>query len=216
MSAAVRSVSTAQVNSGSSTSINLPAGVQDGDFLLLFSNETDTITFNAAAGWTSLLVQATQTSTRVMHIYWRVASSEPASYTVGWSASISGQVGMVCCSGTATSSPVDVSGSNNNVSGTSVQANTITTVTDNDLLLGVFFSVSASTWTPPGGMNEDIDAQNSTRSFEAVDLLLGAHGATGNKTATSSVSAANAAALIAVKPAVGGAALLLDPLIAAL
>lgn len=78
-----------------SHTINVPAGVANGDLMLVMFNLPVTTTFNALTGWTELWDATTTLSPdgfQVM-VSWRVASSEPASYT--WTSTGSGRPAAV-------------------------------------------------------------------------------------------------------------------------
>jgi hypothetical protein len=114
-------------------------------------------------------------------------------------------------SGVDTTNPVDQQNGQLTASGTSHTALGVTTTAANDILL-TFHAVVGSTgatnqWTPPPGMSERFDAASDTNGaatnlgMGGNELLLGAAGATGNKTATSAASGAGATKTIALRAA---------------
>ena len=94
--------------SSTSTVINVPSGVQDGDFLVLVAvTWTSSGGFTLPAGFTQLYDQAlSAASTHQFALGWRVASSEPASYTVTSASNAWPSVIMHAVRGGAAISPV--------------------------------------------------------------------------------------------------------------
>jgi hypothetical protein len=76
----IRAMTTA-TSFGTTTTINLPAGTVNGDVLVMFisRNSTSATTATAPAGWSTIF---NTSATNGASIFWKVASSEPASYTV--------------------------------------------------------------------------------------------------------------------------------------
>lgn len=76
----------ATIPAATPTNIALPIGVSDGDFLLLTINtHHSAANFTVPAGWTNLTdlsIRRTPSDSLSADIYWRFASSEPASYAV--------------------------------------------------------------------------------------------------------------------------------------
>lgn len=102
--------SSADLTTTTSHVINVPAGVVDGNFLVLFTALTagsatePTITLT---GWTKLddLGFGSSSGVVAFTVWYRTASSEPASYTVTSSAAAKGPMIMSAYSGVDTSSP---------------------------------------------------------------------------------------------------------------
>ena len=100
-----------------SLSINVPSGVTDDDFLLLFgvTADGDDGGFDALSGWTEIVDAAvlntggSAPSPPGMSVWWRIASSEPASYSITptfGSTGIAAQ--MLAFRNVDTSTPLDV------------------------------------------------------------------------------------------------------------
>jgi Tfp pilus assembly protein PilX len=181
--------------------INKPAAVVDNDVMLLvvYTEDATVVTPSVAGSWT-LIDSIANGAVFRMHVYYRLAASEPASYAVTWGGtSIAAAGGMIVAySGVITSgSPVDVYSKLANGFVTTNTATGVTPVGTTDMLvfLGTH-SVSSATLTPPGGMTE----RNDTFALYAADQLLASNAATGNKTATLSVSSFNSAFLVALQP----------------
>ncbi|HEU0188729.1 MAG TPA: DUF6701 domain-containing protein [Gallionella sp.] len=186
------------LHDGSRLSIQVPTGTVAGDVMIAaIATTPSTVPITAPAGWTLIqaITQATATSNRVSTYYRVATAAEPASYTWTLSAAHTGAAGgIVSYSGVDTTTPVDVSAGAATPSALTHAAPTITTTVANDMLVTVHEYASARSWTPPVGMTERVDiasraASNAGITLEMNELLLGAAGATGAKTATASASA---------------------------
>ena len=182
----------------STLSISKPTGTVAGDVMVAaIATVPSTIPITAPSGWTLIQSQQqTSTNSSVLASFYRVAgSSEPATYTWILSNVHSGAVGgILTYSGVDTATPIDVSAKAATSSSTSHAAPTVTTTQAGDMLVTVHEFASARSWTPPSGMTERVDIasrapNNSGVTLEMNDLLLGAAGSTGPKTATASSSA---------------------------
>ena len=115
MAIAFRSATEAGTASAGTTQvINVPSGVQDGDLLLLAccTSDGDTGSVSPNGSWTQIVnnlnTGGSAPSPPGISVFWRIASSEPASYTITdtESSGISGQ--MLCFTGVDNTTPIDV------------------------------------------------------------------------------------------------------------
>jgi len=205
----LRAVATANDTAVTQLIISVPSGTVNGDGLILAIavRGGSGTTVNTPAGWTQELTQNQGTGPR-LSIFRRVASSEPANYTVTWSGgSFDAAGGIYAAQGSDTTTLVDASGSQGNASSASVTAPTITTTVADCLLLFFGAAQAGPTWTADGAMSERWDVQSSggTKiSSTCDDQTLGAAGATGTRTATISSGQNNIGALVALRPLAGG------------
>lgn len=201
------------LRSGSRLSINVPTGTVAGDVMIAaVATTASSVVITAPTGWN--LVQAVAqtggTSNRLATYYRVATASEPASYSWTLSTTHGGASGgIVSYSGVDNSTPIDVSAGAATGSSTSHAAPTVTTTVAGDMLVTVHEFASASTWTPPPGMSERVDRASRTSNnnagvtLEMNDLLLGAAGATGAKTATAGSNPDTGTTVsIALRPAV--------------
>ena len=74
---------TAQLNSaGTSLAINVPSGISNGDVMITVLELNAAVTITQPGGWTNVGSGFPVTNgTNVLDAWYRVASSEPASYT---------------------------------------------------------------------------------------------------------------------------------------
>jgi hypothetical protein len=203
------SSSAANASGGASTLVlSKPASVATDDVLIAavsVSAGASAIT-SVPSGWTQVRT-ANQSSNVAVASYYHVvtnAASEPASYSWGLASSTRASGGINRYTGVDTSSPIDVSAGAAGNNTASVQAPSITTTSNSDLVVGVF-SINANTnFTPPSGTSERYDVTNTNSggpATESADFEQAAAGSTGAKTATAGTSGSWAAQLIALNPA---------------
>jgi MSHA biogenesis protein MshQ len=228
---AFRAATNTSVTSGTTITINVPAGTTLNDVLIASiafrpcsstDNANCTKSLTAPSGWTQVdaIDQKTGGGTggygMRLYVYRHVAGLvEPASYTWNFAGSpaLTGAVGgMLGFSGVDTTSPIiangtGTNGTSQNVSAPSVNAGGVS----NAWLVTTHASLSSGTWTPPAGMTERVDKASLATpddlglSLNMNTLSLGATtGATGIKTATMSsppVADAGAGESLILRPA---------------
>ena len=115
-------------------------------------------------------------------------------------AGVAGRVGSIdCFDKVSQATPVDAH-AGQTTSGTSHAAPSVTTTKGNAVILAAIGNLANGTWTPPAGMAERVDLQNATGvSLEVSTVPQATAGATGDKTATSSLSANGAGILVALR-----------------
>ena len=184
-------------NTTVSLSVNKPASTVDGNLMVMVlwvDRTTSAIT--PPGGWNLI---NTQTFGSTLHnTYYKVASGEGASYSIGSSPSSFMAAGIASFSGTDTVSPLQTSSVNTNTSGTATGTG-ITTTNDNTLLVMTSATTGTRNYTA-STLTERIDDGASIGLFSDMQTTAGA---SGNKTATISSSATWAAQLIAFKPSGG-------------
>lgn len=180
-----------------------PTGTADGDLMIAVigsSSQTPTMT-TAAAGWTAYSWSPVDGATDSrLWVYWKIASSEGASWD--WVMSAGGQFvwGAASYSGVNGVAPNDNSAGASNASATDHTTPTITTNVTNTMIVAVFCSDQAGAATWSSAMDERFDLQDG--QFVALALYDAAQAAAGtvSKTATASTSDIAAVAIIALKP----------------
>lgn len=208
MSVSRRGTPATNINgSGSSISINVPSGVQDGDCLvLIISRDSSRTVSSGLTGWT---LQGSQTlpggaSVWNTSVYTRVASSEPGSYTINWSGSCYSDASMSAYQGNDATTPIPASNSFSTNSGTGTTATMTGTglsapatgcylvafsAGDNSARSGVF-----------GGMTNRVDFDGNNY---VDDEALSASGTVGDRTATWPSQGWSAIGLL-IQPSAGG------------
>ncbi|HEV8656755.1 MAG TPA: hypothetical protein VGR85_14705, partial [Candidatus Limnocylindria bacterium] len=196
-------------NTGTSITIDKPAGVVDGDVMVasIGMNSASTTITPQDAGWT-FVSRALNGAGSSVAVYVQVASGEPANYTWDVSATqfIIGAISAY--SGVDTTTPVDTSGILA-TGGANPTTASITTAQAAEMIVVSFFawtSGSASTWTPPSGMAERVEAATTSGfySYELADAVQPLAGATGAKPATATPSTGSGAShILALRPVAG-------------
>jgi len=192
--------------------IAVPAGNIDGHVMVLAASQRGNFTaisWPAQAGWT--LIREDDEATHFSQaFYYRVASSEPASYNFSLATNGKCSGGILTFSGVNTSSPVDAHGSSVfTADTTSGVAPSISPVGSDDMLICAFCTEyqDDNVWTPPGSMVERVERKshtgtsNSGTTIEICTELLAASGPTGTRTATSTISTHIIAQSLALKSA---------------
>lgn len=198
------------------TSVTRPT-VSSGDLMILGTVAAfGDATITPPSGWTALAsIDQGSAFELEVRLYWKIASgSEPSTYSV----QIGGQGGgnnfgygwIWTYTGHDATTPIQVTGTQRNTSGsTSATCASVTTTSTDTTLVCVYVSGNNSvsnTWTPPSGMTERLDAGANPTGFVVgvADVAVASSGATGSKTATSSLSGTSNCITFAIAPAGGG------------
>ena len=190
---------------GSNTlTINKPAGVAQNDVMIASITVGPSTVTITAAGWT--LVRRTDNAngtSNSLAVYSLVAgAAEPASYNWTFSAGNTGAAGGIMAFSGA--DPVlETDSGVNTASGTASATNGVTTALANTMIITSHGIGSASTWTPPTGMAETVDATGGSAALEMNYVLQSAAGASGTKTATATVVGTGNAHILALRRVLG-------------
>lgn len=160
--ATFRSKTDAFATGNTALSINVPAGVVDGDLLILaVQHVTSSVpTITDPAGWTTdaaptdigFIISCIGASART-RLYWRIASGEPASYSVTVGGTIpNGTSGVMLAYSSANATQPDAATTIAQATSTNPDSPSITSVTDQSLILSIFLAMNATiaTVTPTG------------------------------------------------------------------
>ena len=192
---AFKNANSARASPAANLTIIKPNGTVAGDFMIAaVSAIPSSVVITPPTGWILIRTQRqTNPNSSVLATYYRVAgASEAASYTWALSSSHTGAVGgIVTYSGVDTSAPIDVSAQATTPNDSVHTAPSITTTQAGDMLITVHEYTSTRSWLPPTGMTERVDIATASNTSSGVtlemnELLLGAAGPTGTKTATAS------------------------------
>jgi hypothetical protein len=176
-----------------------PTGTADGDLLVCAISQAGLGAITAPAGWNLINDTLFNASANRMSTYWKIASSEGASYQFDF-ASVSRLGWMGAYSQTRSALPVDAVPTNNqNQAGvTNAVATGLTTLTANALVIGIWTWTGSRTPTDPADMDQRF-AHNGGPGMCVSDLVVASPAATGNKTTVLSSATGAAAQLLAFK-----------------
>ena len=180
--------------------VSRPNGVPAGDVMLAsLEVDADPVTVTAPAGWTRLvdrIVGAGTTSAFHAQLWSHVAgSSEPSAYTFTPSVGAWVDIGLLDYANVDPTSPVDaVSARDAGVTSTP-STDSVTTTAAGDLVIGLFQNYVNGTWTAGPGLTKRYDFDGNL----AEDVIQGAAGPTGARTATSSVAGRTAALIVTLR-----------------
>jgi hypothetical protein len=196
----------ASTDAATATSVNpaKPTGLADGDVLVAVSNVDANETITAPGDWTACFAQE-QTGTQTVRAWYRVvptASAEPSTYAFGGPGSVARRTTILCYSGVDNTTPMDVTplATNNTTASVVIHAVTITTVTDNAVVVwGGCVDSSTFTVTVPAAITQRDQAVALYR-MSVGDLTKTPAGATGDQDGSVSTARANVGMLIALRP----------------
>ncbi|MGW2936054.1 hypothetical protein ACWDA7_30350 [Streptomyces sp. NPDC001156] len=152
MAIAFGSSSTNTAENAGSVTVSVPSGTADGDLLLLaVSVDTNGVTLSGVSGWTVLDNFNDTTDGERLFTYYRVASSEPSSYTITSSQSPVEMAGAILrYTGVDTTTPVHLHPTKTTkTNGTSLASPALTGAagTDMSVLIWCHGAVSSGTYT---------------------------------------------------------------------
>jgi hypothetical protein len=219
MAVAFRSVANTTYASRTNTTVTAPAGIVDGDILLLYGligQSGSAATMTPPAGFAAVTlatgtnpIDANDGSFHVnSYCWWKRAASEVGNYTITHGANTSQAICMAISGAIAAGTPTDACSSNSIVSpagNNTAVGLAVTLTTANDLL--VFFAHdwgdTANNLSPPAGMTERVDV--APLSYAATQAIA-ATGTTGTRTMTMNNTNASGhewgTFMVSLKPAV--------------
>lgn len=218
-------VASANADSASTSSLlcNVPTGTADNDILFMVIKRVGSTGPNSGITGVWTLAGTTNiTSGNTVWLYWRLAASEPASYTIGWAAAA--RTGITIAGyrgGFNTASPIDaVSNTGYETSNTTVRGASFTVAAANSTLIYVgcvnqSTSVTFTAPTVPASFTEDSDFYGSGGRFARTfaSLVWTGSGATGNVDGTaSSTTTDKHAFVVSLNPAAAAATSLVIPM----
>lgn len=188
--------------SGSIITLPVPTGVQNGDLLLVGVHQdsgTETA-LTPPTGWTKRNFWSL-TGGHGLHVYWRVANSEPASYT--WTDSVAAVAFCLAIRGQDSTTPFDVAdGAPAQANSSSIATNSITTQTAGALLVGIAVQNhgAATSFTPPSGFTEQSDASIGWAAITCATSTATTTGSKGPFTFVCATQNNSAGWLTAIRP----------------
>jgi hypothetical protein len=151
---------------GTSIPVPVPGSVQDDDMMVVgITTQSDAATVTAPGGWTAFTespVTDAPTGDSRLYCWWRVASSEPVSYTFTLSSATACSGGLVAYSSAGAIDQQEMAG-NSTAARTAVTPD-ITPGATNTRVVCVFASDLAGSdeWTVVGPLTKRIDISDST------------------------------------------------------
>lgn len=194
----------AEGNGVTSLQVDKPTGLSDGDVIWAALCIGASGTPNVPEGF-SQFATVNQSNVVVLWGYIKIvedADSEPDTYTFdGWT-STRATAYLVAYSGVDNETPIDVAASTGQAnSGETVEAPSITTVTDGAVLVGIAGQDSASgTVTEPETMAEILESAGTGKKSSTCDETRDTAGATGARQWTFNLSLAHACYFGALRP----------------
>jgi hypothetical protein len=202
---ALRAAAVGTNGAGSSTLIiGLPAGTTSGDVMVAHVVvQTAGNTITPPVGWRLVLRQDSNSSISTATYVKVAGSSEPATYTWSFSAAGEASGGIASYIGVNTTTPVDASNAQYNLSTSNVDNTGVATTTPNDMLVYAVGITVATTVNVPSGFTEQWSTSSgSLTTSEMSQEIFASTGATDTIHGTLNGGANdNITILIALKPA---------------
>jgi hypothetical protein len=162
-------------NNTSSWFLSVPAGVVDGDILLWrLTIDRTSVTATTPSGWTLEDGPRDQTGAARSYLFSRIASSEPANYTITLSGAAHGSAIMIAYTSVDATDPVEQVAGSVSASTATPQTSALTPGGDGYTLVGFFGCDSATTKLPidpdtsPVATERGETEQNSGTRFYAT------------------------------------------------
>lgn len=209
MAIAVQTVSTATFATNATFTGSRPTGTQDGDLLVaIIANEGGQTVSSVPSGWV-LVEETSELNGDFVRIYWKEASSEPASWNWTFSATTEHFGGVLRIDGQVATNPVDVDAEASvDKDETPSYSSGITPTYENSLLI---MAIIANSQTTSGASGYAIATDNPTwtEQIELYEVTIGMglyvatavrpeNTATGNASATlAGTSAVDSACILA-------------------
>lgn len=190
-------------------SVAVPAATANGDIMIaqIVLRDGSPPTVATPSGWSEIREDTADTSKDKAKLFWKLASSEPASYNMGASATCARVNATISVyRGVDTSTPIDAHNGQANTSSTSVTAPAVTTSVANCKLVFAGFVQNSITFTPPTSFTEREDNKTPTGGTNAIateiaDYTQASAGSSGSITATASSAGINIGQLLSLLPA---------------
>jgi hypothetical protein len=207
----IRSASTYTPSvAASSQVVPAPAGVVDGDLLIMFGIWPANGPFTTLAfptGFTQLWnTQVSATQAFTTGCAWKIASSEPSSYTLSYGgAGDRSSVTIIAIQGAAGNTPHKASNTTNATAGTSFATPSVTPTVANCLILalmGTYVGGNGTvSWTPDAAFTEYEDfANTNNKSGCEAEYKTQTIAAAVSATASCNSSAGRSAGILAIAP----------------
>jgi RHS repeat-associated protein len=203
----VGTASAGDAGTGSSLSVQLPAGTAPNDQILLAVTLPGNQSIKTTPSGYTLVGKyssGTTASATQLVVYRRTAQAGDTAASITFSKTFAKAATVIVYSGVDPANPIDTTSSGTTTSGTSITVPSLTTTAANDQLVLAqgALSSTAGTWTAPSAMTTRITQAGGTTIADAIsDETNTTEGATGNQTASFSTTGALAAAMIALRPA---------------
>jgi MSHA biogenesis protein MshQ len=194
------------IGGGGSTTLTItkPAGVVQNDVMIASISVGPSTATIGAPGWTLVRrMDNTNGTSNSLAVYSKVAgASEPASYDWTLGAGHTGAAGSIMAF--AGADPViEAENGQTTASGTSHATPTVATAYANTMLVASYGIGATSTWLPPVGMTETVDAQGGSQALEVSYVPQAAIAGSISKTATSSGTGTGNAHILALRRVTG-------------
>lgn len=217
MAVAVQTSSKVTWSSGDGT-LNKPTGTVDGDLILIFvggdlgSSESHTYSVSGFATLCALTRSHASNAGTDLIVFWKIASSEPASWTVDIDSDNLSQAVALRIDGHDPADPFDITGITGYDNSTEAKIPSVVTTVANTLVIGgVTWDASKTLTAVPTDWTAVEHADTSGADLHVIKRAYAGTGATGVAQYDLSSASPHVGAAIAVQPATGGTSVTVTP-----
>jgi hypothetical protein len=197
--------STVAVGDIQNITITTPAGTQAGDLLIILmglekgtgSSQTNNVT-GGTGTWTRILNTNSTTNYGMQSHYKVLSASESATYTFDQGTSGKWIIRCIIIRQADRINPINASGGQSATTGTTNTSPSINTTAANCYVMSIHAVKALGSFTTPSGTTERFDSSGNDNTLMMADFEQAVAGATGAKSATSTLSQAWAAQQIAI------------------
>ncbi len=196
--------SSAAIRTSSTLQLDVPAGRQVGDLLMVVITSAGAPTITPPAGWTTVRTDTSGQSLRQAVFVRMAATGDPTSYTWTMSQSVATVGALAVYRGVNPTTPIDVHTGRVNPASTSIPITAASSTSPHAVAVVVYAAAWNATITVPQILIDQVGAGaqrgNSRVSVRIGDRVMPQPGTTGTITGTSSKSAVNIGQLIVLRP----------------
>lgn len=211
MAVAFDNVTNTTVASSATWTVTKPAHVDDTDLVVVVMSQDNPATVSTApSGWTLIGSQAGGADGQI-HVYGKIASSEPASWQWTFSVAKSGACSVGTYTGAHPTSWLDVTPGLNTVTSATAESASITPTGDNRMIVAVYgcdppaAGISGTPDTSPAATERVDFAETAMTGYVYWQDYLQATAAAVSLTGTFTASDSFGIAIFAIAPDAGGA-----------
>lgn len=183
-------------------SCNVPAGTTDGDVMVATCTTTQTITVTTPTGWTAAPAFFNASTGVRMYGFWRIASTEPASYAFAHTSGAVFTINILTFRGVDNTNPVRTTATATGASATTVTSGTLTGQAATDMVVicagerpeatgANVLATPTGGWTAPAAAKASDGSTSGFKSQCSASYLINGSPAASTTTTASGIAVAS-------------------------